>query len=72
MAPGATVHSLSFTARAPELVPIHVFWSDERHPLELPPLKELRFEPGTVISGIVQNEAGQPIDGAKVEVHGRD
>ena len=51
-------------------MPIHIFWDDKRHPLELPPLKELRFEPGTTIGGIVQDEAGHPIVGATVEVHG--
>jgi beta-lactamase regulating signal transducer with metallopeptidase domain/thiol-disulfide isomerase/thioredoxin len=69
-APGATVHRLWFTASAPKLVPIHVSWSDERHPLELPALKELRFEPGTLVGGIVRDEGGHPIVGATVEVNG--
>ena len=68
--PGAMVHRLWFTASAPKLVPIHIAWDDNRHPLELPPQKELRFEPGNVISGIVQDEAGHPILGATIEVHG--
>ena len=45
-------------------------WDDKRHPLELPPTKELRFEPGTTIGGIVKDEAGHPIEGAAVDVHG--
>jgi beta-lactamase regulating signal transducer with metallopeptidase domain/peroxiredoxin len=66
---GATIHKLWITARAPKLVPIHILWDDERHPIKLPVEKELRFEPGTTIGGIVKDEAGQPIAGATVEVH---
>ena len=58
------------TARKPKLVPIYMLWDDKRHPLELPVEKELRFEPGTTIGGIVQDEAGHPIEGATVDVHG--
>jgi 5-hydroxyisourate hydrolase-like protein (transthyretin family) len=68
-APDVTVHKLWFTARKPKLVPIHILWDDERHPLRLPPMKELRFKPGTTIGGIVQDEAGHPIEGATVDVH---
>ena len=32
------------------------------------PMKELRFEPGTTIGGIVKDEAGHPIAGAAVDV----
>jgi beta-lactamase regulating signal transducer with metallopeptidase domain len=64
----ATVHMLWFTARAPKRVPIYIIWDDARHPINLPPQKELRFEPGTTIGGIVKDEAGQPIEGATVEV----
>ena len=53
----------------PKRVPIHILWDDERHPLKLPAEKELRFEPGTTIGGIVTDEAGGPIAGATVEVH---
>ena len=68
-APGVTVHKLWLTARKPNLVPIHILWDDERHPINLPTSKELRFEPGTTIGGIVQDEAGHPIEGATVHVH---
>ncbi len=42
-----------------------IVWDDERHPVDMPPSKELRFEPGTTIGGIVQDEAGHPIAGAE-------
>ena len=57
------------TARKPKLVPIYLLWDDKRHPLDLPSTKELRFEPGTTIGGIVKDEAGQPIEGAAVGVY---
>jgi beta-lactamase regulating signal transducer with metallopeptidase domain/peroxiredoxin len=66
----ATVHKFWFTARAPKRVPIHINWDDDRHPIQLPAQKELRFEPGTTIGGIVRDESGQPIQGATVKVHG--
>jgi peroxiredoxin/protocatechuate 3,4-dioxygenase beta subunit len=69
-APGATVNTLGLTARAPKLVPIHVLWDDQRHPIILPETKELRFESGTTIGGIVRDEAGHSIAGATVDVHG--
>ena len=58
------------TARKAGLVPVCIFWDDERHPVDMPPSKELRFEPGTTIGGIVQDESGQPIAGARVDVMG--
>ncbi len=38
-------------------------------PVELPAMKELRFEPGTTIGGILHDEAGHPVAGATVDVH---
>ena len=67
---GATVNTIGLTARAPKLVPVDILWDDQRHPIKLPETKELRFEPGTTIGGIVRDEAGQPIAGATVNVHG--
>jgi beta-lactamase regulating signal transducer with metallopeptidase domain/thiol-disulfide isomerase/thioredoxin len=60
---------IAITARKPKLVPIYLLWDDERHPLDLPTAKELRFEPGTTIGGVVKDEAGHPIEGATVHVH---
>jgi len=64
----ATVHVVGITATMPKLVPIHMRWDDQRQPLKLPDVKELRFETGTTIGGIVQDEAGHPVAGVKVEV----
>jgi protocatechuate 3,4-dioxygenase beta subunit len=66
---GATIHKLWITARAPKLVPIHILWDDERHPLEVPAAKDLHFEPGTTIGGIVRDEAGHPVGGVTVRLH---
>jgi beta-lactamase regulating signal transducer with metallopeptidase domain/thiol-disulfide isomerase/thioredoxin len=57
------------TARMPKLAPLYLLWDDKRHPLELPLTKELRFEPGTTIGGIVKDDAGHPIEGAAVGVY---
>ncbi len=65
---GATIHRLGITARKPNLVPIFILWNDERHPVELPAVKELRFAPGTTIGGIVHDEAGHPVEGVTVDV----
>jgi beta-lactamase regulating signal transducer with metallopeptidase domain len=69
-APRATVNTIGLTARAPKLVPINILWDDQHHPINLPETKELRFGPGTTIGGIVRDEAGHPIAGATVNVHG--
>ena len=66
---GFETRYLEITARAPMRVPIYLFWDDKRRPLELPLTKELRFEPGTMIGGIVKDEAGHPIEGAVVGVY---
>ena len=58
------------TARKPTLVPIYLPGTTQRHPLELPSTKELRFEPGTMIGGVVRDESGHPIEGATVGVLG--
>jgi protocatechuate 3,4-dioxygenase beta subunit len=64
-----TAHALAISASMPKLVPIHMRWDDERHPLKLPDGKELRFETGTTIGGIIQDEAGHPVEGVTVDVH---
>jgi beta-lactamase regulating signal transducer with metallopeptidase domain/thiol-disulfide isomerase/thioredoxin/protocatechuate 3,4-dioxygenase beta subunit len=69
-APDAKIGRLWITARKPKLAPIHILWDGEHHPIRLPAIKDLRFDPGTTIGGIVKDEAGQPIAGAKVEVYG--
>jgi beta-lactamase regulating signal transducer with metallopeptidase domain len=65
----ATVHVVGITATMPKLVPIHMRWDDRRQPLKLPEMKELRFETGTTIGGIIQDEAGHPVAGVTVDIH---
>jgi beta-lactamase regulating signal transducer with metallopeptidase domain/peroxiredoxin len=64
----ATVHVVGLTATMPKFVPIHMRFDDRRQPLKLPEVKELRFETGTTIGGIIQDEAGHPVPGVKVDV----
>lgn len=51
-----------------KFVPIYKDWSDEVRPVELPRSVELRCQAGTPIGGVVRDEAGQPIAGAKVSI----
>ena len=67
--PGAKVESLNFTATKPKFVPVHVNWRGDKRDLTLPSEKDLRFEPGVTIGGIVKDEAGGPIAGATVTVY---
>jgi beta-lactamase regulating signal transducer with metallopeptidase domain/protocatechuate 3,4-dioxygenase beta subunit/peroxiredoxin len=67
-APGTRIDYLSITARKPGFVPIHIRWSDDQKPLNLPPIKVLKFHPGITIGGVVKDEAGKPIAGASVSV----
>ncbi len=62
--PNSRIESFWIIARKARLVPVAIVWTDQSHPVELPTLKELRFDPGTTIGGIVQDEAGHPIAGA--------
>src|SRR5262249_3814111 len=66
--PGTHVGFFYITARKAGLVPVCIWWDDARHPVAMPPSKDLRFEPGTTIGGIVRDESGRPIAGARVEV----
>jgi peroxiredoxin len=68
--PNAHIGYFELTARKAKLVPIHIVWKDQRRPVELPSEKELRFDPGTTVGGIVKDQAGHPIEGAVVRVHG--
>ena len=52
-----------------EAAPLNLLWDDKRHPLQIPLAKELRFESGTTIGGIVQDEAGHAIAGAAIGVY---
>ncbi len=68
--PNARIESFWVVARKAGFASICFVWDDARHPVALPPSKDLRFEPGTTIGGIVQDEAGHPIAGVRVEVTG--
>ena len=67
---GALIESFEITARRTGFAALCYVWDNERHPMVIPSLKDLRFEPGTTIGGIVQDESGHPIAGARVDVIG--
>jgi beta-lactamase regulating signal transducer with metallopeptidase domain len=66
---GATVNTLWLTARKPGFVPYTIHLDDRSHPLRLPAVKVLRFVPGITIGGVVRDEAGTPVAGAKITAH---
>ena len=66
---GATVNGLQVTARRAGFVPYLIRWDDNAHPLRLPAVKVLRFVPGITIGGVVNDEAGKPVAGAKITVN---
>lgn len=63
----AVVQSLSMTASKPTFVPMHYRWLSDQAEIVMPARLDLRFQPGTVIAGTVQDEAGRPIVGATVK-----
>ncbi len=65
----ATVNGLHLTARKSGFVPYSIDWDDRSHPLRLPAVKELRFVPGITIGGVVRDEAGKPVAGAKISAN---
>ena len=64
----AKIESLALTARKAGFAPVYIYWTNRTHPVTLPAEKELRLEPGTTIGGVVKDEDGKPIGGAKVEI----
>ena len=65
----AIVHVVGLTATMPKLVPIPHALRRPETAATCPEVKELRFETGTTIGGIIQDEAGHPVPGVKVDVH---
>ncbi|MCA1685981.1 MAG: carboxypeptidase regulatory-like domain-containing protein [Planctomycetia bacterium] len=66
--PDAKIGSFTLTVRKPGYVPAHVYLDGSKRPLSLPARKEFRLEPGTTIGGVVNDEAGKPVEGATVSV----
>jgi beta-lactamase regulating signal transducer with metallopeptidase domain/thiol-disulfide isomerase/thioredoxin len=63
---GSRVKSLGITVSMPKRVPIFIHWDRSGQPVHLPASRELRLALGTVIGGIVTDEAGKPIAGATI------
>ncbi|MHC4498186.1 MAG: carboxypeptidase regulatory-like domain-containing protein, partial [Planctomycetota bacterium] len=55
-------------AKAEHFVPVSVHWGEEEGLLEIPRTYKVALEPGTSIGGFIQNEEGQPIEGATVHL----
>jgi RNA polymerase sigma factor (sigma-70 family) len=65
---GATVNGLEVTVRKAGFVSYFINWKDSAHPLHLPAFKEIRLVTGIAIGGVVKDEAGGPVAGARIEV----
>ena len=63
---GSQVLRFEIRATAPGHVPIFIRWDRFGQPVKIPGFKELRFEPGTAIGGIIKDEAGKLIAGATI------
>lgn len=66
---GATVNGLWVTARKVGFATYSINWDDRAHPLRIPATKVIRLVPGVTIGGVVTDEAGKPVAGAKVTVY---
>jgi hypothetical protein len=62
------VQHLWFTASKTGFVSQYYFWRDRQHKVEMQEWINLRFEPDSPIGGTVQDEAGQPVAGAQVDL----
>ena len=65
---GATVNGLEVTVRKAGFVSYFINWKDSAHPLHLPAFKEIRLATGIAIGGVVTDESGTPVAGARIEV----
>ncbi|MHC4499767.1 MAG: carboxypeptidase regulatory-like domain-containing protein, partial [Planctomycetota bacterium] len=54
--------------KAERFVPVSVHWGEEEGLLEIPRTYKVALEPGTSIGGFIQNEDGQPIEGATIHL----
>ena len=64
-----TLYIFRLWARTKGYVPLFAHWEEEDDPEEtLPEEFTFRLQRGTVIGGIIRDQAGQPIQGATVEV----
>ena len=66
--PGAKIESAQATWNANGFVSQHYDWRTGRHTsIRLPQRLHLEFQPSRTIGGIVKDESGQPVEGARVE-----
>jgi len=64
--PITSMQYLSVSASKDGFVPKRVSWGEQELKKTLPKEYTMALEPGTVIGGIIQNEKGEPIEGATV------
>ncbi|HVA46847.1 MAG TPA: carboxypeptidase regulatory-like domain-containing protein [Pirellulales bacterium] len=62
------INHLWMTAAKAGFVSIHHVWRGEQQKIEMPARIDLRFDEGTQIGGMVEDEKGRPIAGASLDV----
>jgi len=68
--PGIAPHYLSVRVSSPGFVPFLAEWEESDATVDpIPDSYAIRLESGTLIGGVVQDEAGRPIEGATVMPH---
>ena len=53
----------------PDFVPIHCLWGEGQGEVAIPEHVDLQFQQGKLVGGVVQDQDGHPIIGAKVKVN---
>lgn len=66
---GTVVPSLRLTARKAGYVPVNYYWRGDQGRIELPKELDVKLQPGFKIGGVVQDEKGLPIAGARVNLY---
>jgi beta-lactamase regulating signal transducer with metallopeptidase domain len=66
---GATFDSLDVWAQKAGFAAYLISWDNSAHMFRLPAVKVLRFVPGVAIGGVVKDETGKPVAGAKITVN---
>ncbi len=68
-AASANVQNLWMTVKSPGHVPVHYVWKSDVKKVQLQERLDLELDPGLRIEGRIEDESGNPIPGASVELN---
>jgi protocatechuate 3,4-dioxygenase beta subunit len=66
---GTAIPSLRLTTRKAGFVPVNYYWRGDQNRIALPKELEIKLQPGFKVGGMVQDEKGLPIAGARVNLY---